>query len=146
MTESTNETTVDEPGAVEGYEAPTPGGWDDYPLDELAIRDERRTAEDVVRRIEKGRFVLDPDFQRDFVWNDKKQSRLIESILMRIPLPVFYVAEDTQGRLIVVDGRQRLTTLQRFLSGELSLFLEDRQELHGKTFNTLDVRLQNRVE
>ena len=148
MTESINENTSGEPEAdeVEGYEAPTPGGWDDYPLDELAIRDERRTAEDVVRRIEKGRFVLDPDFQRDFVWNDKKQSRLIESILMRIPLPVFYVAEDTQGRLIVVDGRQRLTTLQRFLSGELSLFLEDRQELHGKTFNTLDVRLQNRVE
>lgn len=131
---------------IEGYEAPLPGGWDDYPLDELAIRDERRTAEDVVRRIEKGRFVLDPDFQREFVWNDKKQSRLIESILMRIPLPVFYVAEDTEGRLIVVDGRQRLTTLERFLSGKLKLDLEDRQELHHKKFRDLEVRLQNRVE
>jgi Protein of unknown function DUF262 len=148
MNEPTHEHVSDEPEAreVEGYEAPTPGGWDDYSLDELAIRDERRTAEDVVRRIEKGRFVLDPDFQREFVWTDKKQSRLIESILMRIPLPVFYVAEDTQGRLIVVDGRQRLTTLQRFLSGELKLSLEDRQELHGKTFSGLDVRLQNRVQ
>src|SRR5436853_7006488 len=93
-------------GIVEGYEAPTPGGWEDYPLDELAIRDERRTAEDVVRRIEKGRFVLDPDFQREFVWDDKKQSRLIESILMRIPPPVFYAAEATEGRRIVVDGRE----------------------------------------
>jgi len=148
MTEPRNESTTDEPkiGAVEGYEAPTPGGWDDYPLDELAIRDERRTAEDVVRRIEKGRFVLDPDFQREFVWNEKKQSRLVESILMRIPLPVFYVAEDAQGRLVVVDGRQRLTTLKRFLSGELKLSLEDRQELNGKQFADLDVRLQNRVE
>lgn len=146
MIELTDRAAESEFGKVDGYEAPAPGGWDDYPLDELAIRDERRTAEDVVRRIEKGRFVLDPDFQREFVWDDQKQSRLIESILMRIPLPVFYVAEDAQGRLIVVDGRQRLTTLKRFLSGELKLYLEDRQELHGKTFDALDVRLQNRVE
>ena len=107
---------------------------------------ENYTAEDVVRRIKQGRFVLDPDFQRNFVWDEQKQSRLIESILMRIPLPVFYLAEDAQGRLIVVDGRQRLTTLQRFLMGDLRLALPDRQELHGKTFDDLDIRLQNRVE
>jgi hypothetical protein len=118
----------------------------DYPIDELAIRDEPRTAVDVVRRIEKGRFVLDPDFQRGFVWDEKKQSRLIESILMRIPLPVFYVAEDAEGRLIVVDGRQRVTTLKRFISGELKLDLEDRKDLHGKKFDELEARLQNRVE
>ena len=134
------------PESIEGYESPRPGGWVDYPLDELAIRDERRTAEDVVRRIRNGRFVLDPDFQRGFVWDKKKQSRLIESILMRIPLPVFYVAEDVEGRFVVVDGRQRLTTLQRFLSGELRLDLEDRQELHKKKFKDLDARWQNRVE
>lgn len=135
-----------ERGKLEGYEEPTPGGWHDYPIDELAIRDERRTAEDVVRRIDSQRFVLDPDFQREFVWDRMKQSRLIESILMRIPLPVFYVAEDSQGRLIVVDGRQRLTTLHRFLKGELRLSLEDRPELHEKTFAELDTRLKNRVE
>lgn len=132
--------------AIEGYTEPQPGGWDGYPLDELAIRDERRTAEDVVRRIKKGRFVLDPEFQRGFVWDPKKQSRLIESILLRIPLPVFYVAEDSEGRLVVVDGRQRLTTLRRFLGGELTLDLEDRPELHAKQFKQLEPRLQNRVE
>ena len=131
---------------IEGTEPPVAGGWKDYPLDELAIRDERRTAEDVVRRIDSGRFVLDPDFQRGFVWPQEKQSRLIESILMRIPLPVFYVAEDSEGKLIVVDGRQRLTTLQLFLNGILKLDLDDRPELHKKTFNDLEVRLQNRVE
>jgi len=46
----------------------------------------------------------------------------------------------------VVDGRQRLTTLNRFLNGDLKLSLEDRQELHGKRFGELEVRLQNRVE
>jgi len=131
---------------LEGYESPVPGGWEGYPLDELAIRDERRTTTDVVRRIKNQRFVLDPDFQRGFVWGKDKQSRLIESILLRIPLPVFYVAEDAQGRLIVVDGRQRLTTLLNFLDNKLPLQLRDRMELDGKRFKDLDVRLQNRVE
>ena len=82
---------------LEGYEDTKPGGWEDYPLDELAIREERRAAIDVVRRLAAGRFRLDPDFQRDFVWERDKQSRLVESVLMRIPLPVFYVAEDSEG-------------------------------------------------
>lgn len=131
---------------LEGYEDSKPGGWEDYPLDELAIREERRAAMDVVRRLTAGRFRLDPDFQRDFVWEKDKQSRLIESILMRIPLPVFYVAEDDEGLLIVVDGRQRLTTLARFLGGELALELPERPELHKKRFLDLEPRLQNRVE
>jgi hypothetical protein len=131
---------------VEGYEPPEAGGWDGYPLDELAIRPEHRTAVDVVRRIKQGRFVMDPDFQRDFVWDPTKQSRLIESILLRIPLPTFYVAEDKSGRLIVVDGRQRLTTFVRFLQGDLKLKLPDRPELDNKAFSDLDPRLQNRVE
>jgi hypothetical protein len=142
MTIETNSSETE----LEGYEQPKPGGWDDYPLDELAIRDERRTATDVMRRMQQGRFVLDPDFQRGFVWDNKKQSRLIESILMRIPLPVFYVAEDENARLIVVDGRQRLTTLKHFLSGELTLNLPDRAELNKKAFVDLEPRMQNRVE
>jgi hypothetical protein len=132
--------------ALEGYEDTKPGGWEDYPLDELAIREERRAAVDVVRRLAAGRFRLDPDFQRDFVWEKDKQSRLVESILMRIPLPVFYVAEDDEGLLVVVDGRQRLTTLQRFLEGDLALELPDRPELNGRRFHDLEPRLQNRVE
>jgi Protein of unknown function DUF262 len=130
----------------DGYQTPTPGGWVDYPLDELIIRDERRTAMDVVRRINKGRFVLDPDFQRGYVWKLDKQSRLIESVLMRFPLPVFYVAEDEQGRLVVVDGRQRLNTLQRFMENKFALQLPDRAEINKKKFEDLDMRLQSRVE
>jgi hypothetical protein len=145
MTESTAP-TESSTEALEGYEDTKPGGWEDYPLDELAIREERRAAVDVVRRLTAGRFRLDPDFQRDFVWERDKQSRLIESVLMRIPLPVFYVAEDDEGLLIVVDGRQRLTTLQRFMDGELALELPDRPELHKKRFPNLEPRLQNRVE
>lgn len=51
---------------------------------------------------------MNPDFQRDFVWSPDKQSKLIESCVMRIPLPVLYVAEGDDGRITVVDGLQRL--------------------------------------
>lgn len=130
----------------EGLDEDSTQGLGGYPLDELAIRDERRTAVDIVRRMDQGRFVLDADFQRDFVWSIEKQSRLIESILMRIPLPVFYIAENSEGKLVAVDGRQRLTTLHRFVHGDLELDLPDREELHGKSFSDLSLRLQARVE
>jgi len=55
-------------------------------------------------RINNDRYDLNPDFQRDYLWDVGKQSRLIESCVMRIPLPVFYVAEAKDGRIIVVDG------------------------------------------
>ena len=84
--------------------------WGHYPLDELLIRNESRTIYDVVRRIKLAQYVMDPDFQRDFIWPEDKQSKLIESVVMRIPLPVFYLAEDDAGKMVVVDGLQRLST------------------------------------
>jgi hypothetical protein len=70
---------------------------------------------------------------------------------MRIPLPVFYVAEAPDGRIIVVDGLQRLTTFARFLRNELrltGLVSPERtgsHELEGKTFGNLPLNLQERV-
>ena len=130
---------------IEGLDA-TPSSWGDYPLDELLIRNENRTIYDVIRRIGQGKVVMDPDFQRDFIWPEDKQSKLIESVVMRIPLPVFYLAEDDAGRVIVVDGLQRLSTFARFVSGKLKLQLPDRAELQGKTFECLEPKLQNRIE
>ena len=68
--------------------------WGDYPLDDILIRTESRTIFEVIRRIDDSGYVMDPDFQRDFIWDESKQSKLIESVIMRIPLPVFYLAED----------------------------------------------------
>lgn len=67
--------------------------WGDYPIDTVLIRNETRTVHDVLRRIEKGSLVMNPDLPQDFIWSEDKQSKLIESVLMRIPLPVFYLAE-----------------------------------------------------
>ena len=120
--------------------------WGDYPIDGLLIRSETRTVYGVVRRIEQGFYVMDPDFQRDFIWKPDKQSRLIESVIMRIPLPVFYLAEDEEGKMIVVDGLQRLSTFEHFLKNNLKLRLPDRERLHGKRFSDLGPKLQNRIE
>ena len=118
-----------------------------YPLDDIMVRSETRTVADVVARINRERYVMDPDFQRDFVWDPKKQSKLIESCVMRIPLPVLYVAEGLDGRIVVVDGLQRLTTFVRFLNDKLTLTgLGDAHPLKGKRFSQLPVQLQERVE
>jgi len=131
---------------IEGLGGDEDAGWGDYPIDTLLIRHEQRTVHDVVRRIDQGSFVMDPDFQRDFIWPTDKQSKLIESVLMRIPLPVFYLAEDTKGRMIVVDGLQRLSTFARFIGNDLRLKLPKREELNGKKFQDLSAKLQNRIE
>lgn len=136
---------------IEGVDTETGEGWGDYPLDAVFVRTEQRTVGEVVSRIEKNRYILDPDFQRDFVWPNQKQSKLIESCVMRIPLPVFYVAEAPDGRIIVVDGLQRLTTFARFLGNELRLTglvsgqSTGSHELEGRTFDKLPLNLQERI-
>lgn len=127
--------TVDEDASLGGY-----------PIDTLLIRNENRTVHDVMRRIEKGSFVMNPDFQRDFIWQTDKQSKLIESVLMRIPLPVFYLGEDEEGRMVVVDGLQRLSTFRDFLENKFSLKLPEQIELNKKYFRDLSPKLQNRIE
>ena len=118
-----------------------------YPLDDVMVRSETRTVAEVVERINRGRFFLDPDFQRDFVWEPSKQSKLMESCLMRIPLLVLYVAEAPDGKVAVVDGLQRLTTFVRFLGDELALIGLGRDHpLNGKRFSGLPIHLRERVE
>lgn len=131
---------------IEGLDGNEDEAWKDYPIDTLLIRNENRTIFEVLRRIDQDAYIMDPDFQRDFIWPEDKQSKLIESVLMRIPLPVFYFAEDDQGRMVVIDGLQRLSTFKRFVDGELCLSLPGQDELHNKRFNDLSPKLQNRVE
>ena len=150
MTENNSDNTEE----VEGLDNVHSTGWDEYPLDSVFVRKDQRTVNEVVTRIEKGRYILDPDFQRDFVWPVDKQSRLIESCLMRIPLPVFYVAEAKDGKIIVVDGLQRLTTFNRYINNMFALnglgdgrnkSLQD-NPLLNKKFKDLPLNLRERLE
>lgn len=96
---------------------------------------------------------LQPDFQRRWgVWDAKRQSRLIESLLLRIPLPVLYAAEDDDERWEIVDGIQRLSTIARFIDASvidedpLTLTgLEYLNAYDGKTYTELSPRLQLRL-
>lgn len=146
MTSQSDRRIAEEAEDIEGLDDEESASWGDYPIDALLIRHESRTVYEVLRRIDQNKYVMDPDFQRDFIWPPDKQSKLIESVIMRIPLPVFYLAEDSQGRMIVVDGLQRLSTFHRFRKNQLNLKLSDRPELDGKIFDDLPPKLQNRFE
>ena len=130
---------------IEGLEEQN-GTWGEYPLDDFLIRSETRTVFDVVRRIDQSYYIMDPDFQRDFIWGEEKQSKLIESVIMRIPLPVFYLAENEEGKMVVVDGLQRLSTFHRFVHDELRLRLPDRNGFNRKKFSELPPKIKNRIE
>lgn len=95
----------------------------------------------ISQMIENEDIDLSPDFQRGFVWNDiTRKSRLIESLLLRIPLPVFYFAQDEEGLFQVVDGVQRLTVIQSFMKNEFKLKnLEYLHECEGKWFRNPNV-------
>ncbi|OGW23809.1 MAG: hypothetical protein A2X59_10035 [Nitrospirae bacterium GWC2_42_7] len=70
-------------------------------------------------KIISGQFILQPDFQREFVWPVNKQKGLIKSLYSNIPLPMFYFAQKSTGQYEVIDGQQRLTTVLGFLDPKL---------------------------
>jgi hypothetical protein len=90
---------------------------------------------------------LEPDFQRRKRWSPEKQSALIESFLMNIPVPPIYLAEDELGKYSVVDGKQRLTAIHTFMADKLQLTgLESFTELENMTFSQLPEVLRNSLE
>lgn len=98
-----------------------------------------RMVRDIVLSIKSNEYILDPDFQRNFVWNKEKCSKLIESILINVPIPNIYASDDTNGKWIIVDGIQRLTALNNFYNDEFKLqHLEILTELNNKKYSELD--------
>ena len=94
-----------------------------------------------------GRLIVDPEWQREYVWDAKRASRLIESLLIDLPIPVIYLALDKEGRYEVIDGLQRLTSIFRFFDGEYALKdLEIRRELNGLKFAQLPESRQHKLE
>jgi hypothetical protein len=75
----------------------------------------------IIEQIEGGSLMLASDFQRNYVWDDAKASRLIESLLLNIPIPVCYFSEDQAGIYEVVDGHQRLQSIYRYVRGDFAL-------------------------
>lgn len=131
----------DPSGAAIGIERP-------FDPDKIKVLRESKTISLLSTRIDHNEIDLAPDFQRlARIWDRGRKSRLIESILLRIPLPVFYVASDLQDSWAVVDGLQRLTTIHDFLKGEFSLSgLEYLVQFDGDQFLDLPRSMQRRIE
>lgn len=103
----------------------------DYPFETLSARIKSNPP----------KLKLDPDFQRKYKWDKEgweRASRFIESCLMRIPLPACYFAEKENGTHLVIDGVQRLTTIEKFFNDEFALEgMTAFHELEGKRFSEL---------
>lgn len=90
---------------------------------------------------------LDPDFQRRERWSASKQSALIESFLLNVPVPPIYLAEDEYGQYSVVDGKQRLTAIKAFMNEGLALVdLEKFGDVGGMRLEDLPDSLQNALQ
>ncbi len=99
------------------------------------------------RQNKKGNLKLDPEFQRFRVWEDDKSSRLIESVLLDVPIPTIFLAEEQNSTYSVIDGQQRLGAFFDFLDNNLTLKkLNIMTELNGRKFRDLDETHQNKIE
>lgn len=116
----------------------------EYDLDTLAKRIDRKTIK------------LDPDYQRRHRWPLETSSRLIESLILNIPIPVVYISQDVDvddevstetSRYTVIDGQQRLTAIHDYLRNKFELQgLETLKELNGMMYNQLPPFLIRRLE
>lgn len=135
---------------------------DPFNPEEISIDTKPITMETLMRRLQQGTIILTPDFQRNEVWDAERKSQLIESLLLKIPIPMFYVSSDEKSNWTVVDGLQRISTLRDFVLGKQ--YMENPQanarkkgygfKLHGlefwndlenSTLNDLPTNLQNRI-
>jgi hypothetical protein len=97
--------------------------------------------------VSKGAIDVNPPYQRRERWSVEKQSALIESFLLNVPVPPIYLAEDAFGRYSVVDGKQRITSIHRFMMNDLALTrLEQFTESEGLRYKDLPTDLQNALD
>ncbi len=119
-----------------------------YDPKKINIATRQPTIEQLLRRIDERALDLAPEFQRQAnIWKPDVKSRLIESILIRIPLPAFYIDATDEDNWLVVDGLQRLSALKQFVRDKtLQLTgLEYLKELKGKTYDELEPRYRRRI-
>lgn len=106
----------------------------------------------VIEQIANGDIILEPEYQRKYRWDTIKASRFIESLLLNIPIPTVFLAEEEDVTYSVIDGQQRLTTIRNFIVGEDTdeeLILEGLQirfELNGKKFSQLSKQDQGKLK
>ncbi len=105
--------------------------------------------ETLVQRLNRG-IIFVPPFQRKYVWKLSQASRFIESLLLGLPVPgVFFYKEESTGRMLIVDGQQRLETVRMFFQGNFNTrefaLTGVTEALEGRTYATLDEEMRNNL-
>ena len=80
-----------------------------------------KSISDVVRMINDGEINLNPEYQRNYIWDNKRASLLVESIILNVPIPVIYVSQEDDDTWTVIDGLQRLYSLKRYFDRDFKL-------------------------
>lgn len=119
-----------------------------YAADKIRVNSNVFSVFQIKRLIDRGMLDLMPAFQRKKVWDDRRKSLLIESLMLRIPIPAFYFDEDNNGKKTVIDGLQRLSAISGYMNNEFTLsglqYLQE--ECGGRLFDELQQKYQTRIE
>jgi len=117
--------------------------------EDIRVTTKQFSLRNILDQIDEGDIELAPDFQRNTAWKSRQKSRLIESVLLQIPLPAFYFAEDNNGMMRVVDGLQRLSTIHDYARGDQAAFrlrdLEYLKSAESLLFTDLPPAFQRRI-
>lgn len=114
-------------------------------LDFLSIHTEQKdiTLAQLKEDVDANDIITNPDYQRKYVYDDKRASKLVESILLGIPIPIIYLCEEEDGTLSVIDGQQRIISFVRYMKNEYPLDkLTKLTDLNGLYYKDLDKRIQ----
>ena len=104
------------------------------------------TVSSLIMRYDEGDLVIDIDYQRGDVWDVKRSSKLIESVCLGLPLPIFYTFE-TGEQSELIDGKQRFLSLLKYINGEYKLTaLKELRHLKGKKFGDLSREIQRTIK
>ncbi len=141
------------PDALESEDQLEPESEDDQPVQKPDDRPVTSQSSDwtisaLRDKLDRGQLDLQPKFQREYVWNTRPElpSRLIESLLLEIPIPPIYFGKVVEGRLEMIDGQQRLTTLVNFVSNKFPLRkLHRMSSLNHKFFKDLTKQEQEKI-
>jgi hypothetical protein len=106
-----------------------------------------RSLSELHRWYGNGRLIIDPEWQRNYVWDKARASKLIESFLLDIPVPVVYLAKTVDNKYEVIDGLQRLTSIFNYFENKYELEkLDVFSELNKKLFKDLPENLQHKLQ
>ena len=117
-----------------------------YSNEELDIKETHMQVVSLVRKKEQEKIIV-PEFQRNQVWKQQQKSRFIESLILNIPVPPFYLSQDLYGNMVIIDGLQRSSAIFEFLEDSYKLVgLEALPHLNDKLYTDLDKDLRARIE